>query len=52
MDREKLQNELMYRTTIILVKRLISQGAVSENRYAEIDTIFLEKYCPVFGGLF
>lgn len=52
MDKEKLENELNYYTTMLMVKRLIGLGVIPKENYAEIDTIFLEKYKPVFGNLF
>ena len=32
--------------------KMLKEGIVSEEEYRQIDTIFLEKYKPVFGTLF
>lgn len=42
----------MYQTTMNMARRMLSQGLISEEEYCQIDTIFLEKYRPVFGTLF
>ena len=46
------QNEMMYQTTMSLARKMLREGLISEEEYRQIDTIFLEKYQPVFGTLF
>jgi hypothetical protein len=35
-----------------LARKMLIEGIISEVEYRQIDTIFLEKYKPVFGTLF
>jgi len=52
MSKEEFRNEKLYQTTMHLVRKMLSEGIISEKEYCQIDTIFLEKYRPVFGTLF
>ena len=52
MTDEQFRAEKLYQTTMNVAGRMLSQGLISEEEYCQIDTIFLEKYCPVFGTLF
>ena len=52
MSKEEFRNEKLYQTTMHLVREMLSEGIISEDEYRQIDTIFLEKYQPVFGTLF
>ena len=52
MSKEEFKNEKLYQTTMHLVRQMLSEGIISEDEYCQIDTIFLEKYQPVFGTLF
>lgn len=51
MDKEEFRAEKIYQVTISLVKSMRKQGIISEEDYAQIDTILLEKYRPVLGTL-
>ena len=51
MSKEELRNEKLYQTTMHMIKKLFEDGAITEEEYRQIDTIFLEKYKPVFGTL-
>lgn len=52
MGKEEFRNEKLYQTTMYLAKKMLEEGIISEEEYRQIDTIFLEKYKPVFGTLF
>ena len=52
MTEEQFRAEKLYQTTMNMARRMLSQGLISEEEYCQIDTIFLEKYRPVFGTLF
>lgn len=52
MSKEEFRNEKLYQTTMHLARRMLVEGIISENEYRQIDTIFLEKYRPIFGTLF
>ena len=51
MTEEQFRAEKLYQTTMNIARRMLSQGLISEEEYCQIDTIFLEKYRPVFGTL-
>ena len=52
MSKEEFRNEKLYQSTMHLARKMLEDGAISEEEYCQIDTIFLEKYQPVFGTLF
>ena len=52
MGKEEFRNEKLYQTTMYLARKMLEEGVISEEEYRQIDTIFLEKYKPVFGTLF
>lgn len=52
VSKEQLMNEKLYQATMSMVRRMLEKGLISEEEYRQIDTMFLEKYRPVFGTLF
>lgn len=52
MTKEEFRNEKLYQTTMHIARKMLSEGLISEEEYCQIDTIFIEKYKPVFGTLF
>ena len=52
VSKEQLTNEKLYHATMSMVRRMLEKGLISEEEYRQIDTMFLEKYRPVFGTLF
>lgn len=52
VDKDNFRNEKLYQATMSMARKMLSEGLVSEEEYRQIDTIFLEKYRPVFGALF
>lgn len=52
MSKEEFRNEKLYQTTMHIARKMFEAGVISEEEYCQIDTIFLEKYQPVFGTLF
>ena len=52
VSKEQLTNEKLYQATMSMVRRMLEKGLISEEEYRQIDTMFLEKYRPVFGTLF
>ena len=52
MTSKEFNNEKLYQTTMSLMRSLLMQGAITQKEYCRIDTIFLEKYQPVFGKLY
>lgn len=51
MSKEEMRNEKMYKTTMLAIKKMLDSGLITKEEYCEIDTIFLQKYKPIFGGL-
>lgn len=52
MSKEQLTNEKLYQATMSMVRKMLAEGLITEEEYRQIDTMFLEKYRPVFGTLF
>ncbi len=52
LDREQFRNEKLYQSTMSLVKVMLKEGLISEDEYHKINTIFSQKYEPIFGTLF
>ncbi len=52
MSKEEFRNEKLYQTTMHLARKMLKEGIISQEEYRQIDTIFLDKYQPLFGTLF
>lgn len=52
MSNNDFRNEKLYQTTMSMARKMLSEDVISEKEYCEIDTIFTEKYKPIFGALF
>ena len=52
MNKEEFRNEKLYQSTMNIARKMLSEGIISEEEYCQIDTIFKEKYSPIFGTLF
>lgn len=52
MTEQEFKNEKLYMTTMAMVKKMLSEGLITDQEYREIDTIFIKKYRPFFGTLF
>ena len=48
MSKEELHNDMLYHAAISMAKTMLENGLITEEEYAEIDTILLEKYRPYF----
>ena len=44
-------SEIMYMTTMTIVKNLLKQGVFTEDDYKEVDTIIHKKYDASLGSL-
>ena len=51
MSNEMFTAELRYQTAVSLAKKLLVQGLLTEEEYAEIDTILLKEFSPSLGTL-
>ena len=52
MTKEQFQREKMYQATMGMVRRMLSEGLISQVEYTRVEQIFLEKYHPVLGAVF
>ena len=46
-----VKDSIINQTTMHMVRKLFEDGVITEKEYRQIDTIFLEKYHPIFGTL-
>ena len=44
MSKEELHNDMLYHAAISMAKSMLEKGLITEEEYAEIDTILLKKY--------
>ena len=52
MSKEQMRQEKLYQVTMSMVRKKLAEGLITEEEYRQIDTMFLEKYHPLFGTLF
>lgn len=52
MSQEQLRREALYQTTMHLLRKMMERGLLSREEYADFDTMFAQKYQPIFGTLF
>lgn len=52
MSKEQMRQEKLYQATMSIVRKMLAEGLITEEEYRQIDTMFLEKYRPLFGTLF
>lgn len=50
-EQGELHNDMLYHAAISMAKSMLEKGLITEEEYAEIDTILLEKYRPYLGTL-
>ncbi len=51
MSKKQLRDELMYQATMSMARRMMEEGLMTAEEYAEIEKIFLAKYRPIIGNL-
>ena len=52
MTSEQFESEKEYQSRISIVKTMLKLGLITKSEYDKIDTKFLNKYAPIFGGLY
>ena len=52
MTKEQFQREKMYQATMGMVRRMLSEGLISQEEYARVEQVFLEKYKPLIGAVY
>ena len=50
MTKEQLQAEMAYHASLAPFTRLLKDGSITEEDYAKIKTILINKYRPIFVG--
>ena len=50
MTQEQLQTEMAYHASLAPFTRLLKDGSITEEDYAKIKTILINKYRPIFVG--
>jgi hypothetical protein len=51
MSREEFERETKYETRMAVARTMLRIGLITKEEYCRIDTIFLDKYRPLLGGL-
>ena len=51
VSKEQFRAERLYLMSLSVAKSMLKKGIISENEFAEIDTILLKKYRPTLGTL-
>jgi len=51
MSEEQFRREKLYQATMSLMRMMRRNHLISEEEYRQMDTIFAQKYEPLFGGL-
>jgi len=51
MTHEQFEREKDYRVALSIAEIMLRQGLITDQECHKIDTILVEKYRPVFGGL-
>ncbi|MBQ9901284.1 MAG: hypothetical protein IJM51_02700 [Clostridia bacterium] len=52
MSSEELRNDMLYHAALSIAVEMLANRLITEQEYAEIDTILLQKYRPYLGMLF
>ena len=52
MTKEQFQREKMYQATMGMVRRMLSEGLISQAEYRQMEQIFIEKYKPLIGSIY
>ena len=50
MTKEQLQSEMAYHASLAPFTCLLNDGVITEEDYAKIKTILINKYRPIFVG--
>lgn len=51
MTKEQFKREKMYQVTLAIARAMFSRGLLTKDEICRIDTMMLEKYKPIMGGL-
>ena len=51
MAMSKERSEMLYQVSLYIAKNMLKQGIISDEEFAEIDSLLIEKYNPFIGKL-
>jgi hypothetical protein len=51
MSKDEFERETKYESRMAVARTMLRIGLITEEEYCQIDTIFLDKYRPLLGGL-
>lgn len=51
MTDEEFGREKRYQAVMHFVRKMLSEGIITEEEYCQIDTNFQQKFRPIIGGL-
>ena len=52
MTSEQFESEKEYQSRMSIMRTMLKLGLITKSEYDKIDTKFLKKYAPIFGGLY
>ena len=52
MTSEQFESEKEYQVRMSIMRAMLKLGLITKSEYDKIDTKFLKKYAPIFGGLY
>lgn len=51
MNVEQFERELQFSAAVAMAKSMLERGLITDQEYAEIRQMFVQKYRPIIGGL-
>ena len=51
MNRDDFRRERLYQASISVARTMLQRGLITDDEYRQIDTMILDKYRPLLGGL-
>lgn len=51
MGMSKERSEMLYQMSLSIAKNMLKQGVISDEEFAKIDALLIEKYNPFIGKL-
>jgi len=52
MSNEQFKRESEYESRMAVARTMLRNGIITDEEYCRIDTIFIEKYRPLLGGIY
>ena len=52
MTSKQFESEKEYQSRMGIMRTMLRLGLITKSEYDKIDTKFLKKYAPIFGGLY